>query len=160
MNNKGFTLIEIIIVMAIIVLMSSGSFVGFRQFGKQQDLNLAADNLRNTLNEARSDAASQTILTSTCDQASYTLVGHQVRFVSSASPQYYTLEEVCAQGVNISENIIKRVNLPTNVTFTSAPSSPVRFLVLTGNLSAQATITLNNGSGTKIITIDSSGVIR
>ena len=159
-KEKGFTLIEILVVMAIISLVSVGSYVGFVQFNKQQSLTSVWDTLRNNLNEAKSKAASQVIVTSICNNGSQTLVGQQVRFYAPAgAPHYYNLEEVCNPG---GVAIVRTVYLPSNVTFTTIPppTSPLRFLIITGVVSNPTTITISNGSQARSIIIDRTGIIK
>ncbi len=161
-KNKGFTLLEILIVMSVILLISIGSYVGFIQFSRQQSLTSAWDSLRNNLNEARSNSMSQAILTDACNQASQTLVGHQVRFYAPAgAPHYYSLEEVCSSG-SVTTALVRTVYLPSGVVFTSipAPSSPLRFLIITGAVSNPTTVTISNGKNAVNISVDSVGVIR
>lgn len=161
-RNKGFTLLEILIVMAVILLVSIGSYVGFVQFNRQQNLTSAWDTLRNNLNEARSNSMSQVILTGACNQASQTLVGHQVRFYAPpGASHYYNLEEVCSAGSETTA-LEKTVYLPSGVVFTSipSPSSPLRFLIITGAVSNPVTVTIGNGKRTVNISVDSVGVIR
>lgn len=158
--TKGFTLIEIILAIAIIALISFGSYAGFQKFSKQQNLNLTMDTLRNSLNEAKSKAMSQVIVTSACKQATRTLEGYQVRFDASTNPdQYYYIEEVCS---GVAAQTVKTIKLPPNVSFRTSPPPPslVRFLILTGLTNGPATITLISGTQTKAITVDSSGRIH
>lgn len=159
-KERGFTLIEILIVMAIISLASVGSYVGFVQFNRQQGLTSAWDTLRNNLNEAKSNATSQVIVTGVCNQASRTLVGHQVAFGRSGATDYYELQEVCTLGVNTLTPVVKRVNLPSRITFNPLPASFVRFQILSGNVINPKTITITNQSRTRSISVDSTGVIR
>lgn len=159
-NGAGFTLIEILIVMAIISLASIGSYVGFVQFNRQQNLTSTWDTLRNNVNEAKSNATSQVIVTGVCNQTSRTLVGHQIAFGRSGATDYYELQEVCTLGVNTLTPVVKRVNLPSKITFNPLPSLPVRFLILSGGVINPATITITNQSRARSIRVDSTGVIR
>ncbi len=167
-KGAGFTLIEILVVMAIIVILASGSYVGFIRFNKQQNLNITRDTLLNTLNEARSNALSQVISTTNapdgCKQAgtSRTLDGHQVSINTSGSPHYYLLQEVCSGGGNTFTPTVKRIDLPSGVVFTSVPSSPVRFLIFTGGVNSSATIIIRSGGAggpTRTVTVNTTGVI-
>lgn len=161
-KNKGFTLIEVLLVMAIIVILAGGSYVGFVKFGRQQSLNIARDNLLNTLNEARSSAMSQVITRCTNSQ---TLVGHQVRFDTSGDPQYYATQEVCrnnSDGTIANSVDEKKVNLSKDVTFTTTPGSPVLFLVLTGGVNSSANIIIQSGGlggAARNVTVNVDGVI-
>lgn len=158
MRNKGFTLIEILVGMAIILIVATGSYVGFLSFNRAQSLNIAKDTLRNTLNEARSSALSQVILKCNSSQV---LVGHQVRFYTS----YYDIEEVC-QNVSspyaITWSQTKRVTLSPDITFNPNPAVPILFLRLTGGTGEliNRDVTLRNKGGqTRIVTVNPAGVI-
>lgn len=158
MRNKGFTLIEILLVMSIILLISAGSFVGFTSFNRQQTLSSTWDTLRNSFNEARSNAASQVIRTSICNASVQTLVGHQLNFHTT----FYDLEEVCQNGSTTSTPLIKRIFLPSGITFNPNPA-PIRFVVLTGGISGglNRTVIITNTQGqTKSITVNTVGVIQ
>lgn len=168
-RNKGFTLVEILLGMAIIVILSSGSYVGFVRFNRVQNLNLTRDTLLNSLNEARSSAMSQVISTSNppdgCKQPSTTrtFVGYQISFNSSGSPHYYLLQEVCSSGTTTFTPTVKRINLPTDVVFVSPVPSQVRFSIITGGVSPPVTtiIIRSGGAGgpARTVTVNASGVI-
>ncbi len=156
-NVSGFTLIEILLGMAIILIIASGSYVGFTRFSRQQNLNIARDTLLNSLNEARSNAASQVIRTSVCKNSSQTLIGHQLNFHTT----FYDLEEVCQNGSTTSTPLIKRILLSSGITFNPNPA-PIRFLILTGGISGgvNRTATLINTAGqARNISVNASGVI-
>ena len=161
-RNKGFTLIEILVGMAIILILSSASYFGFVSFSRSQNLNIARDNLRNTLNEARSRALSQVVVNCSPNQ---TLFGHQIRFYST----YYEIEEVC-RDVNSPYTITypppkKRVSLSTGstgISFNPTPLSPILFLRSTGGISdvINRVVTLQNiVSQTRTVTVNPAGVI-
>lgn len=157
MRSKGFTLIEILLAMAVILIISGGSYVAFTKFNQSQTLNSTYENLRNTLNEAKSSALSQVIFK--CNDLE-TLVGYQVKFNTLSIPNTYSLQEVC-QGVSgKATNEVKKTSLPTDVTVTSS-SSPILFLVLSGKIQDSGTVTviLSNGNQ-KTITITNTGVIQ
>lgn len=159
MRNKGFTLIEILVGMALILILSSASYFGFVSFNRSQNLNIARDNLKNTLNEARSRALSQVVVNCSPSQ---TLFGHQIRFYST----YYEIEEVC-RDVNSPYTITypppkKRVSLSTGISFNPTPLSPILFLRSTGGISDafNRVVTLQNeASQTRTVTVNPAGVI-
>lgn len=161
MRNRGFTLIEILIVIAIIVILATGSYSGLSRFNRTQNLNIARDTLYNNLNEARSFAMSQVVRGCTIDQ---TLEGYQISFNTSA-PQSYTTSEVCRNATtgNLAPPYsIKTVKLPPNVTFGTLSGTPVMFRVLSGSVTTAATIIIRvGGSGgpTRTVTVNNSGVI-
>ncbi len=157
-NNTGFTLVEILITMAVIFVASFGSFIAFNQFNNFQNLNNSHENFKNALNRTRSNTLSQVI--NKCN-TSQIFVGHQIRLNTLTNPDSYTLEEVCQNaGGSEPSYILQRFTLPSGISFTSAPANPILFLVLTGNVRNPATITLTNGTQTKSVTVNASGVIE
>lgn len=159
MKNKGFTLIEILIVIVVILIVSSASYIAFIKFNNYQRLNASYEDLRNTLSEARASALSQSI--NSC-RSTYTLVGHRVDIAASG----YTLYEVCQLGVNTPIAYVKKSKtISSGITLTANPSSFL-FLVLTGEFSnsvspgSQGTVTLTNASDTKTITVHPIGRIE
>ncbi len=161
MNSlKGFTLVEVLISMAIILLLSIGSLVGFSQFSKKQSLNISKDALKNSLNEAKAKSQAQVIVTIQCKQRGRILVGYQVRFNTTTDPDSYTLEEVCTSGVVTIMPVVKTVFLSKGVSFNSPPATPVRFLLHPATVNSAATVNLRSGSRIESIEINSSGVIK
>ncbi len=152
---RGFTLVEILVSMAVILIISGG-YAALTRFNKAQELSSAYENLKNTLNEAKSSALSQVIVN--C-RRSETLVGYQVNFNTISNPNTYSLEEVCRQGGSTRRIEVKKNPLPPGVTLVP-PSSAILFLVLSGKVQNAETISLNNGSATKIINVTTSGVVE
>jgi|SRR3989344_2008708 len=167
-NNKGFTLIELLLGMAIILILASGSYVGYIRFNKQQNVNIARDNLVNTLIEARSNAISQVITTlppAGCKQASRTLIGNQVWFDTTTDPHSYLIQEVCSDGINpYYTPTVKRISLAQGISFQSTPGF-VRFRVATGEVATPTTVIVkvkgsSNPSEWRTICVNLAGVIR
>lgn len=159
---KGFTLIEILVSMAIILLLSVGSLVGFSQFSKRQSLNITSDTLRNSLNEAKAKSQAQVVVTTQCKQSGRILVGYQIRFNTATDPDSYTLEEVCTSGAATLNPVVKTVSLSKDVEFNSPPATPLRFLIYPGTINSATAITINLRSGTRnhAIEVDPAGIIR
>ena len=168
-NNFGFTLIELLVVTAIIFIMVSISFAGYTKFNRQQQINIAYEDLRNNLADAKSSAISQAISdncrTPVSGNPNRVFNGYQVRFISNTN---YVIEEKCTQGAaaipNIT-NVKKEVDLyPKGLTVSISPASPdyIRFKPLLGGAGVNITITLSNGtpSQNKIITVTNEGNIQ
>jgi len=156
-QNCGFSLIELLITLALISLITSASYFGFTQFNKYQNLNVTYENLKNALNEAKANSSAQVSRKCTNIQV---LVGHQVRINTSTAPHSYNLEEVC-QNLNLTEStyVIKKLNVLSGINL-SGPSSPILFLVLTGNVRNPANISLTNGVQNKSISVNSNAIIQ
>lgn len=157
---KGFTLIEILISMAIILLLSVGSLVGFSQFSKKQSLNISKDALKNTLTEAKAKSQAQVIVSAECKISGRILVGYQISFDTATDPDSYTLEEVCTSGAAELTPDVKTVSLSKNVEFNAPPSTPVRFLLHPGTVNTEARIGLRSGTRNDEINVSSGGVIN
>ncbi|MBI2621563.1 MAG: prepilin-type N-terminal cleavage/methylation domain-containing protein [Candidatus Levybacteria bacterium] len=172
-KNKaiGFTLIEVLLGMAIILIIASGSYVGFVKFGRQQNLNISRDNLVNTLTEARSNAMSQVITTTQspngCKQPGTfrTLEGQRVSFDRTTDPNSYLIQEVCRDASGPYAPIVKRISLPLGTEFLSTPPlGYIEFKVRTGEAIASEIVVKIKGSTDlsqrKKICINSTGVIK
>ena len=160
-GGAGFTLIEILLAMTVVLLISAGSYIGFKSFNQQQALSSTWDTLRNNFNEARSNAASQVIRTSVCNSPGQTLVGHQLNFYTNS----YDLVEVCQNAGGAEPAplpLIKTIPLPPDISFNPANPASIRFLVLTGGISGGSkTVTIRNAQdNTRSITVNTVGVIQ
>ncbi|GEM_PF-1805515 len=158
-TGAGFTLIELLLVITILGFIASSSFISLSRFSKQQGINVAYENLKNDLNEAKSKASSQVV-----KNCANILVGYEVTFNSASTPKTYRLWEVCktSAGVeSVSPVRTTAVSLPSGVSFVGSPS-PIRFLTGSGGAQTGGTITLTNNiaSQDKSITVYTSGVIK
>jgi prepilin-type N-terminal cleavage/methylation domain-containing protein len=152
--NLGFTLIELLIVIAVLGVIMTTSVITFSRFNNTQNLNIAYDDVRNALSEAKSNANSQVVIKCTGELQAYEVV-------FDTANKRYSLREVCT--VPIADPIVKTYTLPKgNISFRSIPASGyVRFNTLTG-VSSGGRVVLTNGtpSQDKTITVEASGVIR
>lgn len=157
MKNKGFTLIEILVAMAVFMLISASTYAGFSQFKTQQALNVAYEALRNTLHETKSYAQSQVVKTTQCKASGMVLVGHEIEKVNGTS--YYSIYEVCDIDSipPFTRGKLKDVQFSPEITITTFT---MRFNVITGNVVNPGTITVTQGSRNKSITVDGNGIIR
>lgn len=131
--------------------MATATFATFNKFTRQQNISIANDDVQNALAEAKSDAISHVVVK--CNSG--VLIGYEVAF---STPNTYSLREVCNPALaspNVRSNPAK---LPTGVTFAS--SVTIRFLILGGGSDANKTVTITDGSQSKSISVDKSGVIK
>lgn len=158
-GGAGFTLIEIILTVAIIAIIAGSSYVALIHFSRGQSLNSAYGVLKNNLNLAKSLASSQVVNCS----ANYTLVGYEMYFPSDNTSKY-EIRSVCQNTAGQKEFRIARDSTLSGITITST-ISPILFLVISGevqNLSPgqEAKITLT-GNGTSMnITVFPNGRIE
>lgn len=162
--SAGFTLIELVIVLAILAIMGTSTFAVSNTYIQSQKLNSAVDNLKTALNEAKSSALSQTIVTTgagSCGTAGMTLIGDQIYFPNSTS---YRLKEVCknSSGV-ISYPAIRTTTLPSGMTHDQAGVT-VQFNIQSAgggtNLSSDRNIVLNLGGRVRTVTVTVGGLIK
>ncbi len=146
-RSGGFTFIELIVVVAILMVLSLGVIVNYnsytdREHVRQSGLTLKSD-LRLTLSKVNSGVKYET-----CQ----TLESYDISFSTSS----YTITPRCSNGVDASTT----VNLPKDVTFQPVPST-IRLLPLSvgTDLLADTIITLTGISSTYTITISPSGTI-
>ena len=157
--EKGFTLLELMVVMGIIALIATATSVTFGNFARTQNINIAFDNVQSALAEAKSKSQSQVVVN--CDESTGILVGYEVDFDIASSQ--YSLEEVCNEDPANPpvEYLIKTTRLPSGIVFDSGTSSSIRFLVLTGGSSGGGIVNITNDEGeiSQSIEVSTSGVI-
>lgn len=161
----GFTLIEMIVVFAIIAVLSTLGVASFVSYGRSQALNSSVSDLVTILNLAKSRAQSQ--VKPSCAGS---LDGYEIRLCGvSGSPT------TCINSINANYELDARCNgsvvsppistgkLSQNVSFGSYPSptttTSIFFSVLTGGVAGFGTIAMTGYSQTKSIVVDQSGNI-
>lgn len=147
----GFTVIEIIVVFAVIAVLSTIGVASFVNYNRIQTLQTGAADFTSTLNLARSRALSQA---KPPECASQVLNGYRVSI--SISGNSYILEAICS---GFSYRIQSR-NLPQNVIFQSSQPTSFFFPVIVGGVSGAGTVVLSSFGQTKSITVDSIGGIK
>lgn len=167
--SKGFTLIELIIVISIVAVIATSGVAAFIQYSRSQTLDLARNEVVSMLNTARSQAQSQVIPN---DCTSNSIQGYRVRFDRNAQDATlvdFILEAVCnLPGGGIQTFSISTKTLPKNIAFAAGNAGlPVSFTfavltsVVTSNPSGISSLTLTNtyNNVVKTIQIQSSGSI-
>lgn len=154
MRKKGFTLIELAVVMAVIGILGAIGVTAFVDYSRTQTLQTAANDLTLTLNVAKQNSLSQLKNLSLCASAS-TLNGYKVVITNSTT---YNLNMVCS-GTDIN---ISTKSLPANITFSSATPASFFFPVLKGGvtIAGSPTITLTGFGKTKSVTVTNAGIIK
>lgn len=150
---KGYTLIEVLVGLAIIGLLFTVGYAGYRDFAKRQVLNNTYEELKTNLNFARQTALSGE-KPSTCLGGS--LLGAEVIFASNG--RSYSIYAKCPSG---SAGLRTGIAFPTGITV----SGPTRILFntlgkgtdLTGN--AQVILTHTDGA-TRTVTVTQQGTIK
>ncbi|MEK9207685.1 MAG: prepilin-type N-terminal cleavage/methylation domain-containing protein [Patescibacteria group bacterium] len=155
--SKGFSLIEIVLVLAIIISISTIGYLSLGKFSKSQNLTYSYTNLLNDLNEAKSNTLSQ-VKSSKCT-AVQTLVGYEI----ATSTNFYTTKVVCAtnpsDSTTYTKTQVKKVTLPNNITINMSPTSSLIFFIPDGTPSVSYSATLKSGTQSVSLGVDEQGVI-
>jgi prepilin-type N-terminal cleavage/methylation domain-containing protein len=145
--SHGFTLIEIIVSVSVILLLSGLFIAGYNRFNDSQKVQQAAATLIRNLQAARTKAAFGT-KPAGCD----TLIGYIVKFPNSST---YRAQAVCQVGENLE---VTTYTLPADVTFNPVPGS-VTFYALDRGASVNQTISLTGFGTTMKVSVFASGVV-
>ncbi|HSW96776.1 MAG TPA: prepilin-type N-terminal cleavage/methylation domain-containing protein [Candidatus Saccharimonadales bacterium] len=160
-NQKGFTVVELLIVISIMAVLSVVSIASFSTFNNSQQLNTAALNVKNMMQYAKSQALSQI---NTCT-AGQTLVGYKLLACCQGgscpvclSNNSYEVDVVCSGG----STFVKGENFPNGVTFDTSNSTSYSFLfnTLSGTVTGTGNLILKQSNVTKKISVSSTGVIQ
>lgn len=148
--QSGFTLIEVIIVIAITGIVFAGGIVNFRDFDRRQSLSQAATTLKRDLDLARTKAFTSEKTTGCTN----TLVGWRVAFSAGS----YSLIADC----DVNDVTFKTVNFPTGITKTGGASSVTFSVLARGTTSASndtITLTQQGTNATAVINVIKTGTI-
>ena len=148
MRYRGFTLIEIIVSVTILLLLSGLFIANYTGFNSSQTVRQAASDVIANLLAVRT-MASAGIKPAGCD----TLVGYTVKF---PDPATYTAQALCQVG-EIPE--ITTYTLPTGVKFPSPLPASITFYALNRGASADQTISIMGAGTTMKVSVFASGVV-
>lgn len=114
MKKDGYSLIELLVVMAIIAILAVFGIAAYQQFNKTQTLRQAAMTVKNDLRKAQTRAMASEKPTTGCTA----LDGYKVSFTSANT---YQIQAKCSNGLGSPTDY----SLPTgiNFTFTSYPAT-------------------------------------
>ena len=149
--KTGYTLIEVLVGLAIIGLLFTIGYAGYRDFAKRQVLNNAYEELKINLTLARQLALSGE-KPSACGG---NFLGNELRISSDGTS--YSIHLKCQSTATTK----KTINLPSGITISG--TSPIRFNLLGQgtNLTANTDITVTQlNGGSKKITITQQGTIK
>lgn len=157
--QKGFTLIEIIVVFAIISILSTIAIGSFVSYNKTQNVQIAVSEFSATLALARSRALSQVK-----PQQCTPLVLNGYKVTLSLTDNKYYLWATCSD----TDFQIQVTSLPKNVIFDGARTTSLSFYfsVITNGVSfdqanaQSASISITGYGNTKTITVDRIGAIK
>ena len=148
---EGFTLIELILAVSLIVIVSAVSMIGFTQYNDAQQLRNAALNVMLVLQQAKSKAQSQVKPDNIAACVTNRLESYRVQFTSTT----YELNVVCAS----TATLIQSKQLPLGITINPASTAEFNFMILNGSVN-QGSVTINRGAAQTTITVDKMGNIK
>ncbi|MBI5019119.1 prepilin-type N-terminal cleavage/methylation domain-containing protein [Candidatus Gottesmanbacteria bacterium] len=151
MMKKGFTLVELLIVISILIIMLGAGLATFNSFNRRERLKQTALTLKSTLRLAQTKAISVEKPTSGC--TSFT--GMYVSFTATT----YSIGHQCNP-----EGIVggsETVTLPPGITFSPVPSA---FTILsqtnTINIASPVSLIIINGSELYSLTVSPNGSVN
>lgn len=147
MRCSGFTLIEIIVSVTILLLLSGLFIANYNGFSNSQTVKQAASDLITNLRSVRTNASAG-VKPSECD----TLIGYRVVFTATT----YTAQALCLAG---SVGTPNSYTLPTGVTFPSPTPGPITFYALNRGASADQTLSIVGNGITMNVSVFASGVV-
>lgn len=156
MRIKGFTLIEIIIIIAIISLLFASSIAYYVQFSEQKKLTTEVQKLDDILHLMQKKAMAGEAVSEECESFS----GYQVRFSGNTYSTHFCCETSC---MDVNDTLINNYTLDSPLTLVPSTNT-IYFKPLTGSIEGNDTITIDitNPITTKCsrITIEKSDLIK
>jgi len=149
---KGFSLIEIIVTLTLMLLLFGGAIANYTRYTDVQKLKQAALTLKNNLRMAQNKAqVGEKPPGIACTQ----LVGYEVSFTKYS----YSYQAVCKPSAVGAPKT--SFDLPNNVIFNPLPTKSMVFGVLTRgvNIASTTTLTLTSGKSKYELSIDPKGEI-
>ncbi|MBI4066667.1 prepilin-type N-terminal cleavage/methylation domain-containing protein [Candidatus Gottesmanbacteria bacterium] len=165
MNYKrGFTLIELMVVMGAVLLLSGGAITNYNNYSDRQRVNQAMDTLKNDLRTAQNRAlVSQKPAGNNPDPGYYAcgqLVGYRVTFSNASGTGSYSTQAVCQNsGVEEPKGDITTRTLPTGVLFNPLPLETTFYSLFRGASPSQS-ITISGANNTQTVSVSASGNIE
>ena len=156
--QRGFTIIELLVVFSIIAVISTVSLASFASYSRTSSLKQTASLVGAVMTDARSRALSQ-IKPSAC---AGTLNGYQVDICgltgsSCATADTYTLSSICSG----TKTLVSTKRLPSTMHFTNTgtTSRSFQFRVLNGGVVGSGTVMLTGFNGTIGVTVSPTGAV-
>lgn len=158
--RQGFTLIELIIVVTVVLIISVVTLLNYNSYTDRQRVKQAGLTLRSDLRLTQTKATSGQ-KPFICD-ATTTLESYKVTFSDcEGKGACYEMQPICMKaGVLVNTNTeVTRVYLPSGVSFQSGYPSPIYFLSVTGTTSADQKIILTGAGVNYTVDVSVSGSV-
>lgn len=154
MRNKGFTLIELMVVTGILVVIGSIALSLYSGLALNRTLQSGTDNVVTVLNQAKSYSQSQV----KSDNCGGKLVSYSVVVVTNS--KCFSLNEICSSDA-ANKAAIRTECLSTNVSFgnNATITFPIQNQPVTCSLNPCTILVNGQLNASKSITVDSEGVI-
>lgn len=148
-SQKGFTLIEMILVFALVGTLTAAGLSAFFSYSRNQNYKTAVSDVVHELNFLRSRAIAQA-KPSQCGTAP--LNGFEFWYPTDGT--YYRVRVMCG---GVYHNLVAQKNLPPEVTF--GTSTTTFFKVATGTVDGVKNIMLTGDGKTTTINVSTTGVV-
>ena len=173
--NAGFTLIELIVVMFILVTLTSITLINYRSGGASHSLSNTSQKLISDLRKVQNLAISGVnikdaycgygiLVDTSSDPYSYIIYADETAVCSASNNKYDAGTDVVLETITLIDNIKIDSASPDPVDVFFKPPSPTTYINGIASLSSVATIDLIaegfSGISTKIITVNGSGLIQ
>lgn len=155
--QRGFTLIEILLVFSVISILSVASVVAYSSYNTKQQLNNSAQDILVLLHTAKAKAQAQTASSSCTSLKSYQLMrcsAGPVCKTAGASATTFELQAVCKNGTFL----VEEKSLSPNVLFDNSSTTTLSFDVLTGG-AMTGLFKITNSAGSRTVSVSSYGQI-
>ncbi len=143
-GNEGFTIIELLISMSIILLLGGGVLAAFNNFNENQKVKETALTLKSNLRLAQNKA-----IAGKKPEGCGALNGFTASFTASS----YTVQARC-DGVPTGGSLT--TSLPSGISFVPVPAA-FTFSVLTGRIASNITLTVTGLSKSYSVAVTESG---
>ncbi|NTV40937.1 MAG: type II secretion system protein [Candidatus Moranbacteria bacterium] len=150
--KKGFTLIELVIVVAIVTIMTGVSLTNVSRNKEAKEVEIAASQVASALRSLQNDAVNGKVLTgSSVCRSTLNLVNGEKKYGTS----YFS----CSSGAQVgAENIFYLSSKKENGIVTSSAAS-FSFTAPRGDVSSSGFVRLTAGANTYYVCVESSGNI-
>ena len=147
----GFSLIELIVVIAVTMLLLGGLLISYNNYNQNQIVKQAAQTVKANLHLAQSRAQSGVKPTSGCTE----LTGYTVIFAQTS----YSIQAQCSPEGLVGS--ISSVSLPTTTSFAPIPSTLIFGVLARGlvNINNSATITISGFNINYDLIVEVNGTI-